>query len=818
MVLNPFYSPQYVRFEQLAPAYDSTATYSIGDYVTYEYNLYQCTTAVTTAGAFDPSKWNMVDVTDQLTDDLTIASSITGINPNITDSADGYVQDVKVYGESRVSKNLFDKTKVIANQRVSTANGGMYASDGWSAVNPRIDIEPNTAYMITAGTGTVCYVAFYQADDTFISGMSWASGSSRTSPANAYKIRFDFPSANIDTVQFEKGETPTQYEPYFSGIHGIGEDGELEIATYGTGFTPTLTQGTYANDNGQITVISTRVCTDNFYHVSPSAKYKVFASTGETSKTIRLSINYWINDSHSNNQKISATEWQDSGYSFTPPSNCNYISIVTSYTDGSAIAPIDISVGINDLITATVTTGIPLYSVGDVKDELDVKKGVVIKRCGAVDLGNLGWGYNAQNQVFIAYINSTYTRTYTGAEGMCVEYPVDIEHTVSNLPDKHSIIGCAFVASNAGSVVIKNLDYTDRNTFTAAVTGVKLLYILENPYEISLTDTELAQLRNLRTYNPVTNVTITDDPFVNVGYLLNTDNGQAVADIQNELSRKLDDVEERVPEKIEVNTTQTRLSKDAGLAEDVTWNGLTIFEGVHIWTDGTNIYCSLGSSGQYILDKSTLTWSTKTWTGLTSFLGTGVWTDGDNIYCSSGTNQYILDSSTSTWSAKTWTGLTDFIGQFVWTDGENIYYSSGSTQYVLDKSTSTWSAKTWTGLTNFDGMDIWTDGENIYYSHNYDQYVLDKYTSTWSTKTWAGLTGFSGRMVWTDGENIYFSYQTYQYVLDKSTSTWSAKVWNGLSSFSGSNIWTDGENIYYSSAGDNKRLIPNPPVKSVRLR
>lgn len=68
MVLNPFYSPQYVRFEQLAPMYDNTATYAVGDYVVYEYDLYKCTTAVSTAEEFDPTKWTQTTVTNAIND------------------------------------------------------------------------------------------------------------------------------------------------------------------------------------------------------------------------------------------------------------------------------------------------------------------------------------------------------------------------------------------------------------------------------------------------------------------------------------------------------------------------------------------------------------------------------------------------------------------------------------------------------------------------------------------------------------------------------------------------------------------------------
>lgn len=78
-------------------------------------------------------------------------------------------------------------------------------------------------------------------------------------------------------------------------------------------------------------------------------------------------------------------------------------------------------------------------------------------------------------------------------------------------------------------------------------------------------------------------------------------------------------------------------------------------------------------------------WVPKTWSGLMSldFDGTNIWTDGTDIYYSSGTNQYVLDKSTSTWSTKTWQGLTSFTGQNVWKDGDHIYCSNNTDQYEL---------------------------------------------------------------------------------------------------------------------------------------
>ena len=41
----------------IADAYDTTATYEVGDLVMYGYQLYKCITAVSTAEAFDATKW-----------------------------------------------------------------------------------------------------------------------------------------------------------------------------------------------------------------------------------------------------------------------------------------------------------------------------------------------------------------------------------------------------------------------------------------------------------------------------------------------------------------------------------------------------------------------------------------------------------------------------------------------------------------------------------------------------------------------------------------------------------------------------------------
>ena len=68
----------------LAPAYDSTATYAVGDVVVYDKKLYICSTAVETAEAFDSTKWTEITVDSNYVDKTT-AETITG-EKTITDT------------------------------------------------------------------------------------------------------------------------------------------------------------------------------------------------------------------------------------------------------------------------------------------------------------------------------------------------------------------------------------------------------------------------------------------------------------------------------------------------------------------------------------------------------------------------------------------------------------------------------------------------------------------------------------------------------------------------------------------------------------
>ena len=204
------------------------------------------------------------------------------------------------------------------------------------------------------------------------------------------------------------------------------------------------------------------------------------------------------------------------------------------------------------------------------------------------------------------------------------------------------------------------------------------------------------------------------------------------------------------------------LNKTTGEWVSKTWYGYTTTIGNRIWVSvNNNVYYS-EASDQYKLNRETDTWEAVNWNGQDYFYGENVWTDGVNNYVSSGYESYILDESTLTWSSISWEDFPGMMfGNNVWNDGSNTYYSNGLQQYVFINNE--WEPKTWQGMVSYSPIGLWSDGMNIYYSDGSSQYVLNKSTSTWEPKTW-NLNISDGKYIWTDKEGIYYSENSTQYI------------------------------------------------------
>ena len=66
----------------IAPAFSTSSTYAVGDYVTHEGLLYKCTTAVSTAGAWNSTKWSAVSAMGEMPAPITVDSSMSSSSTN----------------------------------------------------------------------------------------------------------------------------------------------------------------------------------------------------------------------------------------------------------------------------------------------------------------------------------------------------------------------------------------------------------------------------------------------------------------------------------------------------------------------------------------------------------------------------------------------------------------------------------------------------------------------------------------------------------------------------------------------------------------
>lgn len=262
------------------------------------------------------------------------------------------------------------------------------------------------------------------------------------------------------------------------------------------------------------------------------------------------------------------------------------------------------------------------------------------------------------------------------------------------------------------------------------------------------------------------------------------------------------------------------LSINSSYWTPVTWKGLTNFDGKYVWSDGTNIYYSSGSS-QYVLNRSNNTWSTKTWSGTTVQLdGSYIWYNpysNDWIY-SNGSTQLAFNGSTWEETAFTQTGggAASFTGSTIWYNGTSNSlraYRAGGTNYRLSSSRvwQTVTSSNWPAMSKsylWYPHDFATDGKT-YYSRTATGYQGVIENGTYSSISWGSVKPYQGAYVWNSANHTYYSYNGNNYVLNDDKTAWLLTYWAGLNgvSLDASHIWHDGSNTYYSYGTTHLKLV-----------
>ena len=92
----------------LAPDYDATSTYAVGDWCIYSGTLYQCNTAIPVAEAFDPTHWTAKKVVDAFAD---IEDELDGK----VDTTDFYATNLPIESGSATNTKDYIDTEKVAN-------------------------------------------------------------------------------------------------------------------------------------------------------------------------------------------------------------------------------------------------------------------------------------------------------------------------------------------------------------------------------------------------------------------------------------------------------------------------------------------------------------------------------------------------------------------------------------------------------------------------------------------------------------------------------------------------------------------------------
>lgn len=177
---------------------------------------------------------------------------------------------------------------------------------------------------------------------------------------------------------------------------------------------------------------------------------------------------------------------------------------------------------------------IPVSSGGNVtvngqqyiSDYVDIAEKKLVRLVGQIDnLGALNWsggGLDGYNEKFFtvpiddicSYDNNT------PARGLSTISKYFVNWNTINWTKTYGLYDKTVITSYNGVLAIRDIKYSDTDTFKQAMQGAKLIYELATPLEIDLTDAEVQAFKDLCTYSPTTVVSVSSEqltPYIEFG-------------------------------------------------------------------------------------------------------------------------------------------------------------------------------------------------------------------------------------------------------------------------------------------------------------
>ena len=348
-----------------------------------------------------------------------------------------------------------------------------------------------------------------------------------TATASGSAITIDSANAPLQALKLygktTQDGTPTPDNPI--ELKSVGDSGSFEVGVYGGNlFNPTLETKT---ENG-ITITKNGDGTYTLNGSNPNAQVQFILGT----VTLPKGTYKMVGNVVSNNELyLSGYVGQDKGNGVVltfeeDVTNRNVLYFIPQNTtlNNVVIKPMltmNLKATYNDFTPytkQTLTMPYTLRSVGDIKDEVDFTRGVLIQRCLSVT--NFVWSNALTHTV-------KYTATATKPlKGAVAGAPYNIcSHTgvyeYSQADKVHF-----FVQGDGLGVWLP--DDTE-------VTEIEVIGVLATPQEIPLTETELNAYRQLMTNKG--NTTILSEADMEVDYYINKPNAQTIGNIHSQINK-----------------------------------------------------------------------------------------------------------------------------------------------------------------------------------------------------------------------------------------------------------------------------------------
>lgn len=243
----------------MAPAYSTSGTYAVGDYVNHNGAIYRCTTAITTGEAWTAGHWAAVTLgadLDKLKDEaapvvkrgagggvarfadgaggrgvLALSADVKAVQSGSGAPSPGNVRPISGFTGAvirRTGKNLVDYAGVN-----TTTNGFMQGNEAVNGKLAALRFKADTRYTVSISyllSGSDTYAGWGKITFRYTDGTSESSGWLAQSDSTGKRafasaagktvgsVQFTNYNANypirVDYVQVEEGAAATEYEPY----------------------------------------------------------------------------------------------------------------------------------------------------------------------------------------------------------------------------------------------------------------------------------------------------------------------------------------------------------------------------------------------------------------------------------------------------------------------------------------------------------------------------------------------------------------------------------------------------------------------------